>query len=193
MVLLTNFFSLFLFFLFPFLFFFFTPPPTISPFPFSSSILIYWASHEVRVYLKYLIQFLALIMYYSLFSALSISWASLLCCLLQNVIYLMGSPSLPPTKAPPAPCHTLWVSAVSRVVRIHNFCSPVLQAWFSTPQGSLAWALRHWPGQVWPGSRPPQLSCEPCGHPCFCEVISRSPGHSLLRVISLPTLFNLSC
>lgn len=148
MVLLTNFFSLFLFFLFPFLFFFFPPPPAISPFPFSSSILICWASHEVRVYLKYLIQFLPLIMYYSLFSALSISWASLLCCLLQNVIYLRGSPSLPPTKAPPAPCHTLWVSAVSRVVRVHNFCSPVLQAWFSTPSGKLGLSSQ---ALAWPG------------------------------------------
>ena len=148
MVLLTNFFSLFLFFLFPFLFFFFPPPPAISPFPFSSSILICWASHEVRVYLKYLIQFFTLIMYCSLFSALSISWASLLCCLLQNVIYLMGSPSLPPTKAPPAPCHTLWVSAVSRIIRVHNCRSPVLQAWLSTPSGKLGLSSQ---ALAWPG------------------------------------------
>lgn len=71
-------------------------------------------------------------MYYSLFSALSISWASLLCCLLQNVVYLMGSPSLPPTKGrphPATPCGFLQSVELSGSGSASLSFRPLREAW----------------------------------------------------------------
>lgn len=86
------------------------------------------------------------------------------CSIFNGEVHLF----LPPKDAlhPATPCGFLQSVELSGSGSASLEFPPLREAW---PE------LRHWPGWAWPGSRPPQLSCEPCGHPCFCEVISRSP------------------